>query len=178
MADQISLYLKRLARAMKISGVYLDESLAEIESHLMDSVESNLRLGLNRSEAEEKALKRFGSINVVLTSFEKERITTMQKILIGIATLAGLFSLYVDTRPTWDDTGVLVFGILFISGLLALIGYQRPWLLALAIGIWIPLHGVFISHSFATIAALVVAFVGAYSGWALRLGIRKTFRMA
>src|SRR5689334_18066823 len=32
----------------------------------------------------------------------------MQKILLAIAVIAGLFYAYVDSRPTWDDTGITV----------------------------------------------------------------------
>jgi hypothetical protein len=128
---------------------------------------------LDQAQAEEEALRRFGSIKVVLSSFEKERFTVMQKILIGIAAIAGLFSLYVDTRPNWDDTGVLAFGILLVCGLLALIGYQRPWLLALVVGIWIPLHGVLITQNYGSIIALIIAFIGAYAGWAVRTGFNR-----
>lgn len=178
MKNSIGSYLQSLEREMKKNGTFHPETLAEIESHLLDSVDANLRRGLNQAEAEEEALRRFGPVGVVLSSFEKKRITIMQKILIGMAAIAGLFSLYVDTRPNWDDTGVLAIGILLVCGLLALIGFQRPWLLALVVGAWIPLHGIFITHNYGSIIALIIAFVGAYAGWAFRIGIRKTFKTA
>ena len=98
----------------------------------------------------------------------------MQKILLTIAVIAGLFFAYVDSRPTWDDTGITVGALLLTSGLLALIGFQQPWLLALAVGLWLPLYEVTTTHAYASIIALVVAFIGAYGGWAVRLGINKT----
>ncbi len=171
--NTIASYLKSLEREMKKNGTFHPDTLAEIESHLMESVEGNLRRGLNQAEAEEEALQRFGSIKVVLSSFNKERFTVMQKILIGIAAIAGLFSLYVDTRPNWDDTGVLAMGILFVCGLLALIGFQRPWLLALVVGVWIPLHGILIARNYGSIIALIIAFIGAYAGWVVRAGFNR-----
>ena len=99
----------------------------------------------------------------------------MQNLLLGIAALAGLFSLYVDSRPTWDDTGILVGGLLLISGLLTLLGHRRPWLIALAVGIWIPIHDIYLSHDFKMLIVLIIPFVGAYMGWLIQLGIRKTF---
>lgn len=102
----------------------------------------------------------------------------MQSILLAVAVLAGLFSAYVDSLPTWDDTGVLAFGILLVSGLLTLLGYRRPWLIALAVGIWIPLNAIFFTHVYAAIVALAFAFVGAYGGWLVNLGIRKTLHPA
>ena len=97
----------------------------------------------------------------------------MQKILLAIAVIAGLFYAYVDSRPTWDDTAITVGVILLTCGILALIGFQRPWLLALAVGLWLPLYEIFTTHTYASIMALVVAFIGAYGGWAVRLGIQK-----
>lgn len=97
----------------------------------------------------------------------------MQKTLLAIAVMAGLFLAYVDSRPTWDDTAITVGAILLTCGLLALIGFQRPWLLALAVGMWIPLYEIPMSHAYASLIALVIAFIGAYGGWAVRLGLRK-----
>ena len=97
----------------------------------------------------------------------------MQKILLAIAVMAGLFFAYVDSRPTWDDTAITIAAVLLTCGLLALIGFQRPWLLALAVGIWIPLYEIPISHAYASLIAPVIAFIGAYGGWAVRLGLRK-----
>jgi hypothetical protein len=97
----------------------------------------------------------------------------MQKILLPMAVMAGLFFAYVDSRPTWDDTAITVGVILLTSGLLALLGFQRPWLLALAVGLWLPLYEIITTHAYASIVALVIAFIGAYGGWAVRLGIQK-----
>ena len=99
----------------------------------------------------------------------------MQKILLVLATISGLFFAYVDSRPTWDDTAIMVVAILMVCGLLALIGFQRPWLLALLVGAWIPLYGILVSHNSGSIIALIIAFIGAYAGWAFRIGIRKIF---
>jgi len=98
----------------------------------------------------------------------------MQKILLAIAIAAGLFFAYVDSLPSWDDTGILAGAILLTCGLIALIGIHKPWLLALAVGAWIPLRGILVAHNYGSILALIIAFVGAYAGWAFRLGIRKT----
>ena len=99
----------------------------------------------------------------------------MQKTLLAIAVMAGLFLAYVDSRPTWDDTAIMVGAVLLTCGLLALLGFQRPWLLALAVGLWIPVYEIFTTHAYASLIALVIAFIGAYGGWAVRLGISKTF---
>lgn len=100
----------------------------------------------------------------------------MQKILLTIAVIAGLFFAYIDSRPTWDDTGITIGVLLLTSGLLGLIGFQRPWLLALAIGLWLPLYEISTAHAYASLIALIVTFIGAYGGWAVRLGIQKASR--
>jgi len=101
----------------------------------------------------------------------------MQNILITVAVLAGLFSAWVDSRPNWDDTGLLVIGLLLVSGLLTLLGHRRPWLIALAVGLWIPLHDVYLSHDLRMLVVLLIPLVGAYAGWTVRLGVRKTLHV-
>ena len=102
----------------------------------------------------------------------------MQNLLLAIAVLAGLFSAYVDSRPTWDDTGILVGGLLLASGLLTLLGHRRPWLIALSVGIWIPAYEIIKSNDFMMLVILLIPLIGAYGGWLVRLGIEKTFHPA
>jgi len=174
----IKSYLGALEWQLWLRGLSNSDTLAEVESHLLESVERGIHQGLNREEAEQRSLERFGPVRVVASTFEKERISPMQKILLAIAVISGLFFAYVDSRPTWDDTGILAGAILLTCGLIALIGFQPPWLLALAVGAWIPLRGILVTHNYGSILALIIAFVGAYGGWVFRIGIRKTFHSA
>jgi hypothetical protein len=176
--DQIRSYLRALRRRLWMHGIFDAEYLAEVESHLQEAVESGTRQGLSRIDAERRAVERFGPVDVVARGFASERKNRMQNLLLAVAVLAGLFSAYVDSRPNWDDTGILAFGILIVSGLITLLGARRPWLIALAVGIWIPLHDILILHNYGSILALVFAFVGAYGGWLVHLGIRKTLHPA
>jgi hypothetical protein len=178
MTRQIESYLRALKRQLWLHGVFDPESVAEVESHLLEAVEAGMRRGLSEDESERQALERFGSVKVVSLAFEKERNNLMQNLLLGIAVSAGLFSLYIDTRPTWDDTGILVGGLLLVSGLLTLLGHRHPWLIALAVGIWIPVYEIFKSHDFMLLVILLIPFIGAYGGWLVRLGIQKTFHPA
>jgi len=102
----------------------------------------------------------------------------MQNLLLGIAVLVGLLSAYADSRPNWDDTGLLAGVLLAVSGLLTLLGHRRPWLIALTVGIWIPTYEIFKSHDFMMLVILLIPFIGAYGGWLVRLGIQKTFHPA
>jgi hypothetical protein len=185
MSNQIQTYLRALKRQLWWRGVFDNESLAEVESHLFEAVEAGIRRGLSAEEAEKQAVERFGSVKVVSLAFEKERNTLMQKILLALAVLTGLFIAYVDSRPTWDDTGITVVAILLSSSLLTLLGYRRPWLIALVIGSWLPIYEIYVSHNYSLpnliffpLAILFIASIGAYGGWIVRLGIQKTFHTA
>lgn len=176
--NRIQTYLNNLQNRLWMGGLADADTLAEIESHLLESVEANLNQGMSADEAQTRALERFGSVNIVASTFEKERKDMMQTMLLAAAVVAGLFSAYVDSRPTWDDTGILAGGLLLISGLLTLLGHRKPWLIALAVGIWIPLHDIYLSHDLRMLFVLLIPLVGAYGGWLVRLGIRKTLHPA
>jgi hypothetical protein len=88
--------------------------------------------------------------------------------LLAIAlTLGGLVT-YVDSRPTWDDTGITVGVLLIISSVLGFVEPKRPWLWALALGLWIPLLSIVRTQNYSAMLALIVTFVGAYGGMAVR----------
>lgn len=176
--DPIQRYLKKLERDLWLRGLRDPEVLAEIESHLLEAVEHAQASGLSLEEAQHAALTRFGDAKIVAYAFEKERNTPMQKILLALGLLAGLFYAYVDALPNWDDTGILAGALLLTSGLLALLGYRRPWLLALAVGLWIPLHDVFVLHDLRIFIVLLIPFIGAYAGWGAHQVFRKTVRTA
>ncbi len=98
----------------------------------------------------------------------------MQNVRLVVAVAMGGLIAFVDSRPDWDDTGVTAFAVLISSGVLGFLGPKRPWLWALAIGLWIPLLGIIREQNFGTLIALVLAFVGAYVGMAIRRGTRQT----
>src|SRR5215216_360078 len=176
--NRIQAYLRKLKLHLWLRCLADADTLTEIESHLLESVEVNLNRGMRVDEAETQALERFGSVKIVASTFEKERKDMMQTILLAVAVLAGLFSAYVDSRPNWDDTGILAGGLLLISGLLTLLGHRKPWLIALAVGIWIPLHDIYLSHDLRMLFVLLIPMVGGYAGWLVRMGIRKTLHPA
>ena len=178
MKNRIQTYLHELRGALWLRGLTDADTLAEIESHLLESVEQGILRGLGPEDAARQALERFGSVKIVVKTFERERKDVMQSILLAVGVLAGLFSAWVDARPNWDDTGILVIGLFLVSGLLTLLGHRRPWLIALAIGLWIPLHNIYLSHDPRMLVVLLIPTLGAYAGWALRLGVRKTLHPA
>jgi p-aminobenzoyl-glutamate transporter AbgT len=176
---RIDRYLRTLKRDLWLRGLEDADTLAEVRSHLNEAVEHGLRSGLSAEEAEGQALERFGSARTVASSFEEERMNGMQKILVLIGVAAGLFLMYVDASPHWDDTGLIVLGLLLSAGLLTLVGQRRPWLVALAVGVWLPLRYIFfVNHDFTMLITLVFPFAGAYLGWAANLVLRKTLHPA
>lgn len=96
-----------------------------------------------------------------------------QKLLLVLAMVFGLLVTYVDSRPSWDDTGITVFALLIGSGFIGFLVEKRPWLFALAIGLWLPLWYVITTHDLTMIILLVIPFLGVYIGWALHRGLQK-----
>lgn len=92
----------------------------------------------------------------------------MGKMLLTVALLLGGFSAFIDSRPKWDDTGVLVFGIAAVCAFLGALEPKRPWLWGLAVGLWIPLYEICAFGSFAAFLALLLALAGAYIGAGIR----------
>jgi hypothetical protein len=92
----------------------------------------------------------------------------MQKALLVIALAVGGLIAYIDSRPNWDDTGVTAAAIFICCGALGAAGPSRPWLWALAVGLWIPVLGITMTGNFGTLLVLPIAFGGAYAGRAIR----------
>src|SRR5512146_716222 len=93
-------------------------------------------------------------------------------LLIGSVVL-GLLIAYIDSRPGWDDTGVTALALLVGGGIIGLLLQKRPWLYALAFGIWIPLYGLLFKHDWMMVIILAFPFFGVYAGWVLRLASKK-----
>lgn len=90
-----------------------------------------------------------------------------------IAICLGLSIAYLDSRPTWDDTGITALALLATSGFLGFLSPQHPWLWALAVGIWMPLVGVITRQDYTLLLVLLVPLAGAYGGVTFRMVIRK-----
>ena len=89
-------------------------------------------------------------------------------ISLIIAITIGLTIAWIDTRPHWNDTGVSVFLILLSSIYCGYLSSQKPWLIALAVSIWVPLFNIIIAHNYGALLALVPGFIGAYIGYFVR----------
>ena len=89
-------------------------------------------------------------------------------MLVPLALTLGLAIAYVDSSPGWDDTGVSAAAVLGASGLFGVLYPARPWLWALAVGVWIPVSGIVREFNYASLLALVFSFAGAYAGAVVR----------
>jgi hypothetical protein len=175
---KINSYLKNLKRQLWIRGISDDRILAEIEGHLLESIENGIRVGLSTDAAEKRAIEQFGSVQTIIGSFEKESVNMMNKILLVVAVLSGMFLAYMDSSPGWDDTGISAGGLLICAALVTFLGHPRPWLIGLAVGLWIPLLYIYQSQAYSMLIVLIIPMIGAYAGWAVRLGVRKTLHLA
>ena len=89
-------------------------------------------------------------------------------ILLVSAIIFGLLIAWVDTRPTWDDTGITAATIIIVTAILGAVMTKRVWIWALAVGIWIPVFNIVLNNNYGSILALIVAFIGSHAGVFIR----------
>lgn len=95
----------------------------------------------------------------------------MQRLVLLAGVAIGVVLGYIDSRPSWDDTGITAVAIIASSVALGFLAPQRPWATALAIGVWIPLFGILARANYGSLLALAFAFAGVYAGMLLRRSI-------
>jgi fructose-specific phosphotransferase system IIC component len=81
------------------------------------------------------------------------------------ACVLGILIAWIDAQPNWDDSGISAFMVLLVSMLAAYLAKRKPWLIALAVGFWIPLYGIISTQNFGSLLALLPGIIGAYTGW-------------
>lgn len=87
---------------------------------------------------------------------------------LGAAAVAvglGLVIAYMDSRPGFDATAITVGSLAGTAAVAAYLSRRRPWLWALATGIWVPLFEIRDASMLAPLVALVFAGAGAIAGW-------------
>jgi hypothetical protein len=100
------------------------------------------------------------------------KLSLLFALTIGVA--LGLSIAYIDTRPHWDDAGISVAMILIASFVCGTLSNQKSWLIALSVGIWIPLFNIISTNNYSSFIALAPAFVGAYAGFFVRKVLTKS----
>jgi hypothetical protein len=173
-------YLEVLSRELTKRGLRQRRIVEEVREHLVDSIEAGCRRGLPRDAAIREALDRFGPPETVAARFAAERSRIWNYALILPAALLCLVIAWVDSRPTWDDTGVTAFSMLLSGLIFGLIRPERPWQWALGIGIWICLHQILHHPTLSSLGGslLILAFpmAGAYLGAFCRRAFSKNRR--
>lgn len=105
--------------------------------------------------------------DLVRTAFN-ERLEAMDKdrswLLVTVGVAVGAAITWVDTRPTWDDTGISAGVVFLAAAALGAANPRHPWRWALAVGAWIPLFGILLHANYESVLALLVALAGAYGG--------------
>ncbi len=171
MAHDLDGYVDELARELRRRGVLRPRIVEEVRGHVLDAAEAGERQGMDREEAVCRAIERLGPARSLAVEFAAERSVIVQKILFAVAIALGVSIAYVDSRPSWDDTGISAGMVLITSGILGALGPRRPWLWALCVGAWIPLFGISRNLNYGSLIALVVAFAGAYAGMLVRRAV-------
>ena len=170
--DRIDTYLSELQRELRMRWTPSARFLEETRGHLADAISAAEKRGLPREQAEQEALGRFGSPRMVAGRFAAERYRRLEWIMLAPAVLMGLSIAWIDARPHWDDAGITAGLLLLGSGLLGLGVSRRAWMIALAVGAWIPLHLILHATKFGSAAAalliLLFPLAGAYAGMGVR----------
>ncbi len=100
-------------------------------------------------------------------------------LLALLAATAGIGIAYLDSRPGWDATAITAGLLLLTAAVVAAVSGWRPWLWAALVGIWTPLVEVALEgpvglgSPLGSVAALIVAAIGATLGWALARWARR-----
>lgn len=164
-------YLAELRRQLRRRWVPERRIVDEVAAHLVDAADQARTNGRSYEDAQLEAISRFGSASSVAEGFAKPRRWRGWVLLA----LAGGFSVaiaYVDSRPTWDDTGITAGAIIGVCGLLGFLAPRRAWIWALVVGGGIPIAAVLAGHGLASLLAVGIALAGAYAGVGTRLAIR------
>jgi hypothetical protein len=167
----IESYLAELRRQLRRRWVPERRILDKVAADLVDAADQARASGRSYDEAQLEALSRFGSANSVAEGVAKPR-RWRSWLILAFAAACSVAIAYVDSRPTWDDTGVTAAAIVGVCGLLGFVAPRRAWIWALVVGGGIPMAAVLTGHGFASLVAVPIALAGTYAGAGTRLAIR------
>lgn len=106
---------------------------------------------------------------------ERNRFGAPEFAAAIIGLLIGICIAYVDSRATWDDTGVTVAALVATAGL---IGAARPrawWVIGLAVGLPVVAFNVAIYGRFSSALAVAFSLLGAAVGASIGRAFRRPF---
>lgn len=88
----------------------------------------------------------------------------MNFLVVAIALVVGAAIGYVDSRPTWDDTGITAATVFVVATVFSFVRPTLALVIAVAVGGWIPLIEITRGGSYGSLIALAIAVVGALCG--------------
>jgi hypothetical protein len=89
------------------------------------------------------------------------------RLLAIVAAALALGIGVVDSRSTWDDTGITAGALLITAFVISAVAGRRPWLWALLVGVWVPAMTIVNGGDPTALLALGFAVAGAYAGYAV-----------
>jgi len=92
-------------------------------------------------------------------------------IVVAVAVVLGVAIGFVDSRPTWDDTGVTAGAILVSAFALAFVRPGMAWLIGLALGVPVVLFNLAMHGGVGSALAVVFGLGGAAAGNACRRAV-------
>jgi hypothetical protein len=127
---RVDAYLRSLSVELRTRFINDAQIIDEVGGHLADAVEAARQQGADDDDAQRCAVAHFGAPEVIGAAFAADRTWARHRVLLVLAGFAGVAVAYVDSRPTWDDTGVTAGAMFLFAAVLGLLGPQRPWLWA------------------------------------------------
>ena len=103
-------------------------------------------------------------LSLVPMMFLRLRESLEFKIGASVSLLLGCCFAYVDTRPTWDDSGIMAGLLVISSSCIAFSRPERPWVVAFCMGLWIPTFHILLGHGYDTLIVVIFPLAGAYLG--------------
>jgi len=98
-------------------------------------------------------------------------LPTADLVAALVALAAGLCIAYVDSRPTWDDTGITVGALVAVAGVAAAVRPRSWWLIGLAVGLPVPVVNYALHANWQSLAAVGFALAAAGLGRLLGRGV-------
>lgn len=86
--------------------------------------------------------------------------------VIGLA--VGLVLGYVDSRPTWDDTGITAVAVFSAAAVLVMVRPKLFWLTGVAVGLPILVMNAVLNANYGSALAVVIGLAGAAVGYQVR----------
>lgn len=85
----------------------------------------------------------------------------------AVGLVVGLLLGYVDSRPTWDDTGVTAVAVFCGAALIVSVRPALFWLTGLAVGLPILVMNVVLNANYGSTMAVVIGLIGSVAGYQL-----------